>query len=296
MTMTISTRSFYDRSASAMMSLTAAADRLNTEVSTGKRLLAPSDDSAGWQRLQGLMQAKGDATVDSANVKIAQSVLAQGDTTLKSMTDLLTTAQELAVQAGDGTLSTDAKKAIGEQLQGVLDSIVSLANTKDARGMPLFGGAGDGAAVTQQADGSLRFASGEGSAIPIGDGQTVQPGTNAKNFLKVGDGDIGTVLTAMITALNAGGTIPDGSADDLKTVSDQTISAQASLGARAARVDIIAGQQVDAAADREIARKDIEDIDVTQTITDLQKTMTILSATQASFSKLNSLSLFDYLR
>ena len=33
-----------------------------------------------------------------------------------------------------------------------------------------------------------------------------------------------------------------------------------------------------------------------RSITDLQKTMTVLSATQASFSKLQSLSLFDYLR
>ncbi len=31
-------------------------------------------------------------------------------------------------------------------------------------------------------------------------------------------------------------------------------------------------------------------------ITELQKTMTILSATQASFSKLSQLSLFDYIR
>ena len=50
------------------------------------------------------------------------------------------------------------------------------------------------------------------------------------------------------------------------------------------------------ATDREITRSSIEDTDVTQAITELQKTMTILSAAQASFTKLSNLSLFDYLR
>jgi flagellar hook-associated protein 3 FlgL len=40
----------------------------------------------------------------------------------------------------------------------------------------------------------------------------------------------------------------------------------------------------------------LEDTDVTTAVTQLQKTLTILQATQASFTKLTSLSLFDYLR
>ena len=35
---------------------------------------------------------------------------------------------------------------------------------------------------------------------------------------------------------------------------------------------------------------------MTATITELQKTLTVLQATQASFSKLTQLSLFNYLR
>lgn len=62
------------------------------------------------------------------------------------------------------------------------------------------------------------------------------------------------------------------------------------------RVDIQAAQIKTASSDREIARSGIEDADATETIIELQKTMTILQATQASFSKLSSLSLFDYLR
>ena len=290
-----STSLFYGRSSAAMSSLTASANRLYEELSTNKRILSPSDDSAAWAKLQGLVRAKADAGVDTANVKLAQGILQQADSTLGAIGDQLKSAADLAVQAGNGTLSDDAKKAIADQLQGILESVVSLANTKDARGVPMFGGGGDGAAVTL-AGGTLTFADGTAGAIPIGDGQTVQTGVNAGTFLNSDAGDLASVLTGMIDALNSGDALPDGAADALKTISDQTTTAQASLGARAARVDLVYAQQTNAATDREAARSSLEDVDVTQAITDLQKTMTVLQATQASFTKLSGLSLFDYLR
>jgi flagellar hook-associated protein 3 FlgL len=48
--------------------------------------------------------------------------------------------------------------------------------------------------------------------------------------------------------------------------------------------------------DNEIERGNIEGIDVQEAVVQLQKTMLALEATQASFSKLTQLSLFDYIR
>ena len=74
------------------------------------------------------------------------------------------------------------------------------------------------------------------------------------------------------------------------------LSVQASLGARANRVEVDQAALKQAGIDREATRSGLEDTDVTATITELQKTMTILQATQASFTKLQGLSLFDYLK
>jgi flagellar hook-associated protein 3 FlgL len=74
------------------------------------------------------------------------------------------------------------------------------------------------------------------------------------------------------------------------------LTVQASLGARAARVELEQAALGSADIDREVARAAIEDTDITAAITELQKTMTVLQATQASFSKLQGLTLFDYLR
>ncbi|WP_085808271.1 flagellar hook-associated protein FlgL [Sphingomonas sp. TZW2008] len=295
MSVNLSTSLFYDRSTSTMQALQSKFDTFNEQISTGKKLLKPSDDSVGYQRLQGIQRANADGVQDAANVKLAQSTLQQAGTTLTQMTDRLQRAAELVVQAKSGTNSASAKAAIATELDGILQSVVSLANAKDARGMPLFGGKDDGAAATRNGDG-LTFAIGKAPAMPLGDGQSVEATVNAKDFLATPTSDIAAALTAIVTALRADEEVPEGASDTLDTVADQVIGTQASLGARAARVDLFAAQLKSAADDREVARSGIEDADPTETIVELQKTMTILQATQASFSKLSSLSLFDYLR
>jgi flagellar hook-associated protein 3 FlgL len=296
MSVNLSTNLFYNRSTASMQKLSAQFDTLNEQISTGKKLLAPSDDSIGYQRLQVIGRANADGTQDAANVKIAQSVLQQAGTALTQMTDQLQRASELVIQAKTGTNSDSAREAIAAELAGILESVVTLANSKDARGMPLFGGKDGDTAVTGNGGGALTFGEGKAASIPIGDGQSVEATVNAKDFLATEGGDIGSALTAIISALRAGEAIPDAPADTLTAVSDQVTATQASLGAREARVDLQAAQIKSAADDREITRSGIEDADVTETVIELQKTMTILQATQASFSKLSGLSLFDYLR
>ncbi|OWK31223.1 flagellin [Sphingomonas dokdonensis] len=297
MTTNVSTGLFYSRSTASMQKLQAQFDRLNEQVSTGKKLLAPSDDSVGYQRLQVINRANADGVQDAANVTLAQASLQQAGSTLSQMTERLQRASELVLQGKNGTNSDTAKAAIATELEGILQSIVTLANAKDARGMPMFGGKDIGAAVTPGAAGALGFAEGKAAAMPLGDGQRVEVTVNAKEFLATKDGaDLGSAITAMVAALRAGEALPEDAADTLGTVADQVVATQASLGAREVRVDLFAAQLKTAADDREVLRAGIEDADPTETIVQLQKTMTILQATQASFSKLSSLSLFDYLR
>ncbi|WP_334655290.1 flagellin [Sphingomonas panaciterrae] len=297
MSVNLSTNLFYNRSTASMQKLQADFDRLNEQVATGKKLLAPSDDSVGYQRLQVINRANADGTQDAANVKLAQATLQQAGTNLSSMTERLQRASELVIQGRNGTNSPAAKQVIATELDSIMESIVALANGKDARGLPLFGGKDDGTAVTPGAAGALTFADGKAAAIPIGDGQSVEVTVNAREFLSVKDGDdLGTAMAAIIAALRGDQPIPDEAVDTLGTVGDQVTAMQTSLGAREVRVDLQLAQLKTSADDRELVRTDIEDADPTETIVQLQKTMTILQATQASFSKLSSLSLFDYLR
>jgi flagellar hook-associated protein 3 FlgL len=302
--MQISTSQLYDRSTSLMAKLSQKADRLQTQISTETKILAPSDDALGYRRLETLKVGKADDAAYSSNIGLAQSLLEQSDTTLASVETQLQRAQELAIQAGSGTLSNENRKVLAGQVRALISDMVGLANTKDVRGQPLFGAATGDSAVSVASDGTVSFVgTGEPSAIPIGDGNTVQATDSAARIFGGiptsggGTTDVFAMLGAFADSLE-GGSNPaatTAATDGLKAALSQVTQARGSVGARGARMDLEASRLKDVGATREIARSAIEDTDITAAITELQKTMTVLSATQASFSKLSSLSLFNYL-
>jgi flagellar hook-associated protein 3 FlgL len=296
----LSTSLFYDRTASAIGSLSAQSDKLNAQLSTGKKLTAASDDVVAYGRLRTIATDTADSAASQANITTAQGVMTSADTALTSMTSLLQQASELTIQARNGTLNDTDRAAIATQLSSVADELAALANGKDTRGQPLFAGSGSGDAVTINADGTHTLAASQTPAIPIGDGQSVQPSANATAVLGLSGGRNAIDLIAGLAAtLKAGGDTTDalGTAmGDLQSVSTQVSDVQASLGARGARLDLEASRLTTVAADREATRSGLEDTDYLTAAAELQKTMTVLQATQASFTKLSSLNLFDYLK
>ncbi|MFC3578911.1 flagellar hook-associated protein FlgL [Sphingomonas hylomeconis] len=306
--MQISTSQLYDRSTAMMQSLSARADKLQTQISTGIRLTAPSDDVVAYQKLATLKRAGANDQAYTANINVATSVLAQSDTTLASIENQLQRAAELATQANNGTLSPENRKVIGEQLKGIVQDLVGLANTKDVRGQPLFGAATGDTAVTQGADGSVHFTgTGESAPIPVGDGVTVQANDSAARLFGgiasgSGTSDMFAIISTLAEALTsdtdataAATAAATQAGTDLKAVLTQVASARGSVGARGARLDLELDRLSDTAITRESDRVGLEDTDATAAITELKKMMTVLEATQASFSKLSSLSLFNYL-
>lgn len=295
-----STGLFYAQAKSRMGMLTGQADRLQTQIATTKRLQAPSDDAVAYQRLQRLQRQSDDAKAWAVNLDLAGSLLKQTDSTVGAMATQIDRASELVLSARNGTLDATARKAIGAELSEIVGALVELANTKDTRGQPLLGGT-DGAPAVTRTGNSFTIASDTPGAIPVGDGQSVQPGEAAARVLALpGDRNVLAVLATLAAKLSAGEALGDseaaGAIDDLQASGDQMATVRASVGARGVRVDLIQAQATEVAADRETERSGLEDTDLTAAVADLQKTMTILSATQASFAKLSQLSLFSYLR
>jgi flagellar hook-associated protein 3 FlgL len=298
--MRIATSQIYNRPASLMTQLSAEADRIQTQIATGKRIQTASDDPGAYLRLQGIRQQAADDGAWSANITMAQGLLAQTDTTLESVESQLQRALELATQASTGTMSDTDRKAVAEELTSIRDALFGLANTKDVRGQPMFGGATGDIAYVKAADGTISFAgNGEPSPIPIGDGVSVQSSVTGTRAFGSGASDMFAILGDFAAALEAGGDVKaagNAALDGINASLESVSLARTSAGARAARLELDADRIVDAGEARESARKELEDTDITTAVTELQKTLTILQATQASFTKLTSLSLFDYLR
>lgn len=304
--MQIGTSLFFDRTSTQMTNLSAQASTLNTQIATGKKLTAPSQDVVAYNRLASIKQATADQSAYSGNISLAKSLLQQSDSTLTAISTQLQRASELTIRANTGTLNDGDRKTIAIELKSILDDLVNLANTSDARGQPLFGAATGTAAVTQASDGKVTLGgTGELPPIPVGDGTSVAATDSAERVFgniptkAGGKTDVFALLSDYVAALDAGGDVSAASADaidGLGAAQTQVNNVQGSVGARAARLDIVSAQATDAAAARESDRTGLEDTDMSAAITELQKQMTILSATQASFTKLSSLSLFTYLR
>lgn len=308
--MKIGTAYFFDSRSRQMADLSGLAAKLQEQLATGKRILTPSDDPVISARLARMANGAADQSQFASNVKLAQSLLSQSDSALESVSNDLQRVQELVIRAGSDTLNDDNRAAMAAELKSIVDNLYSTANTTDVRGTALFGGSGAGAAYTRAADGTISFAGvGEAPPIPVGDGVTVQATDNGERVfggIQVGGTtkDLFKLVSDLAAALDVGGSatpadrkqaLADAS-DGLAQALQNVTTARASIGARGARLDIQAESLAKAANDYDIERGSLEGVDVQTAVTDLQKTMLALQATQASFTKLSQLSLFDYIR
>jgi flagellar hook-associated protein 3 FlgL len=116
-----------------------ASDALTTELSSGLRVASLQDDpvAAAQSSLIGSAISKDDTFVQTASSEA--SMLQVTDTTLGEVVTQLTSALSLAVQGNDGTLNAANMTTIVQQLSGIRDQVLSLANTSYL-GSSLFAG------------------------------------------------------------------------------------------------------------------------------------------------------------
>ncbi|MEH3122896.1 MAG: flagellin [Sphingomonas phyllosphaerae] len=283
-----------------MGSLMSNAVKLQTQLATGKKFTSPSENVAVGQQLAEFDRKNIDAAAYSSNMNMSSSLLSQADTTLDSIYTQMQRATELTVRASNGSLSVQDRKVIGDEMKAVVDTLIGLGNVTDSNGRSLFGSASGDPAITKNTDGTFTYNTAPSlSEVPIADNMSIQPTETAARVFQGPAGDTLAMLTQLATALQSGDSTGQSARDALDKVNsatDQVSIVQASVGARAARVELQQTLQENVSADREELRSSLEDTDMTATAAEFAKTMTILNATQSSFSKLSQLSLFSYLR
>lgn len=301
----ISTSAFYDRAGIDMGSLRAQAERLQSSIGTGHRLTSAADDPSGAAQLRAMGRADTFSAIDQANAGRANDDLSLADGSLTEITNSIARAIELATQAANGTLSADQRNSIGAELAQIKDGLVSLANGRDSAGHALFGGETAGSAYTLDASGNPIYA-GTASAgtLSLGDGQKVTRGMTGPEFLnfKVNGTptDIFSVIGTLASALQGGSADPSGAArtalDGLNAGLDSVTVAQTVVGTRLSWISQVGDRRQNLQEQRTSNESSIGGTDLAGTVAQLQQTMTVLQASQASFAKLSSLSLFDVIR
>ena len=114
-------------------------DRLTSELSSGLRVASLSDDpvAVAQSTLFGSAIARDDSFVQTASGEVSRLKVA--DSTLGEVVTQVTSAISAAVGGNDGTLNASDIASVAQELSGIRDQVLSLANTS-YQGQYLFGG------------------------------------------------------------------------------------------------------------------------------------------------------------
>ncbi|SFF75990.1 flagellar hook-associated protein 3 FlgL [Novosphingobium sp. CF614] len=300
-----STSAFFDRARANMKNLRAQAETLQTQLGSGQKLARSSDDPVAASRLRALSRLDTLSQADTTNASRANNDLTLADSAMSEMSDAIIRAQELATQAASTTLSDDQRGAIGDELNQIHGYLLTLANARDSNGNALFGGQNSGDAYSLDASGNAVYiGTGASGDLPIGEGLSVSTSLSGPDFLNFTDAsgnqtDVMATIKLLADALKGASTDPTGAAKDaltsLQSGLDTLSTAQTVVGTRLAWIDLTSERRTDLSELRTAEESELGATDIATTVTQLQETLTVLEASQASFSKLASLSLFDKL-
>jgi len=128
------------------------------QLSTGKRVVNPSDDPLAAAQAVVLSQAQ----AENSQYKLARNFASQSvsleESTLQNVTLAVQSAQSAVISAGNGALSDDDRASYATQLEGIRSQLLNLANSTDGNGRYIFAGyKSDSAPFTEDANGSIVY-------------------------------------------------------------------------------------------------------------------------------------------
>lgn len=302
-----STSAFFERSTQSLTTLRSQAEDLQNQISTNSKLTKSSDNPLAASQLRSLARDDAIGTIDLAATNRATTDLNLADTALNQFATFVSRAQELATQAASALLPPAQRASIASELAQIHQGLVGLANARDSAGHALFGGdsAGDAYQINAATGIGEYIGSGSAGQLSLGDGQTVSRSLTGPEFLAFkdpsgADTDLMTVIKSLADALAGGATSTAATAQaalgSLANGLDAITTAQTVVGSRLSWIDLSTERQQAMSEARAAQQEEIGVPELGSALARLQQLSTVLEASQASFSKLANLSLFDFLR
>ncbi|OJA06275.1 flagellar hook-associated protein FlgL [Halomonas sp. QHL1] len=156
--MRISTVTMFEQSTASMNRQQSDLMKVSQQIASGRRVVNPSDDPQAASRAVGVDQAKAVTEQYSDSRVSARNSLSQTESILNSVSDAVTSAKTLLIQASSDTLSDVDRESIASELKGVYETMLGQANATDGNGRYLFGGYKDNAPpFVKSADGSVEY-------------------------------------------------------------------------------------------------------------------------------------------
>ena len=320
--MRVATSTAYSQGVSAMNTQNFKLNKTMLQLSTGKRIVTPSDDPAGAARVLGLNQAKSRTEQFQDNIDVLKSSLQVEETALDSIVNTLQRVRELTIQANNDTYDASQRAAISLEIKEHFEAITGFANTTNGNGEFLFGGYNNRDVPFENVAGVVNYRGDQGQQLlQISATRQVASGNNGfDTFMNLRGSDNGSnpadgipmsifaiVKELQVTLENNDGVISGvvGAETFHETMSraignidvalGQIVDIEASIGARLNAIESQENANEDYLVQLATTLSNTQDLDYAEAISRLEQEQIGLQASQQTFTKIQGLSLFDFL-
>jgi flagellar hook-associated protein 3 FlgL len=218
MSMRVSTNNIFALGTASITERQADLVKLQQQLSTGKRILTPSDDPVASAQILEVTQSRDRNSQFMLNGNDANSAVAMSETSLQSVVNLLQNVKQLAVNAGNPTLALNERSILQSELQARYQELLGLANSTDGSGLYLFSGyQGTTRPFEEVAPGVVAYFGDQGQRqIQISPSRALPVSDSGRDiFQRIKEGNGSFVTESPSTPLNTGtGIISPGSVLD----------------------------------------------------------------------------------
>src|SRR6201996_2919334 len=291
--------------ASVLSSINNIQDQLaNTQeqLSTGLSINQPSDNPYGASLAIQLKNELSGLGNYNSSITDGQAWASAADTSMQNIMSMLQRAQELTVQASNGTLSSSDLSASAAEINQLTDAIKQEANTQ-YNGQYIFSGTATGTAPYSTATGDVYQGNSGAITRQIGPNSSLQVNVDISSLLGSGQGQdtdllstLRTVAADMTSGTTAG--VSDLSNTQLTNLSNslnQLEQLQANVGAASDRLTLASTRISNLQTSDTAALSNTEDANMAQTMTTYSNEQAAFTAALGAGGEVVQSSLMDFL-
>lgn len=273
------------------------ADTASLQMATGSRINKPSDDPAGAAEMVFNKSEGSRADTFLRSATSVSGLLQTADSTLSSVVTALQRAISLGVEGANGTLSDTDRADVANELSGIQQQLLSLANT-DYQGEFIFSGTATVQpfiADNSSASGVTYNGNNGSNNVQVGENYSLQINLPGSQVFTSPSGNVFQSIADLIGALKSNtnvGAAVSGVSQAYNYVTGQRVFYGNALNQLQTQQNYLNSEKVDLAT----AGNSISATDMAAAATTFSQSQIAMNAELASISRISQTSLFDYLK
>jgi flagellar hook-associated protein 3 FlgL len=273
------------------------ADTASLQMATGSRINKPSDDPAGAAEMVANRAQSSQADMFLRSAASITGLLQTADSTLNSVVTALQRAISLGTEGANGTLSVTDRADVANELSGIQQQLLSLANT-DYQGEFIFAGTAtvQPFVADPTSPSGVTYNGNTGSnSVRVGQNYSLQMNLPGSQLFTSASGNVFQSIADLINALesntNIGSAVSQVS-NAYTYITGQRVFYGNALNQLQSQQNFLNSDKLDLAT----AANTISATDMAQAATTFSQSQIALNAELAGISRISQVSLFDYLK